>query len=117
MVASGWTDRDFVLPFWGVIPGGYPSPAQGYEDEPLNVHELLVVNPAATFFFTVRGRHLWREGIRDGSILVVDRSVKPRAEDLAVFDHDGERVVGRVPGIIEGEYRVWGKVTGIVTRL
>lgn len=107
----------FVLPFWGAIPGGYPSPAQGYEDEPLDLNSLLIKRPAATFFMTVRGDHLRREGIRDGSIVVVDRSLTPRACDLAVFDHDGERSVGCVPGVIDGEYRVWGKVTAIVTRL
>ncbi|MEM1107279.1 MAG: S24 family peptidase [Planctomycetota bacterium] len=107
----------FTFRYWGSIPGGFPSPAQGYEDEPLDLHALLVRRPAATFFMTVRGDHLRSEGIRDGSIVVVDRSIKPRATDLAVFDQDGERSIGRVPGIIKGEYRVWGKVTGIVTRL
>ncbi|MBB6429924.1 LexA family protein [Algisphaera agarilytica] len=67
----------FVLPVWGAIPGGYPSPAQGYEDDPLDLHALLVRHPAATFFMKVRGNHLRSEGIRDGSILVVDRSITP----------------------------------------
>lgn len=35
---------------FGPIPAGFPSPAQGYEDDPLDLHELLVQRPAATFF-------------------------------------------------------------------
>lgn len=55
--------------------------------------------------------------IRDGSIVVVDRSVAPRKRDLVVMDHHGERVIGRMPPADGGEYLVWGKVTAIVTRL
>ena len=77
------------------MEAGFPSPAQGYEDEPLDLHQLLVKRPAATFFFRARGGELHHEGIRDGSILVVDRSLTPSPGQLVVADRDGQRVVCR----------------------
>jgi hypothetical protein len=62
---------------FGSIAAGFPSPAQGYEDEPLDLNDLLIRHPAATFFFRARGDRYRADGILDGSILVVDRSVKP----------------------------------------
>lgn len=107
----------YVLPFWGSIPGGFPSPAQGYEDDPLDLHALLVRHPAATFFMTVRGDHLKPQGIRDGSIIVIDRSVTPKPADFTVMDLDGERVIRRLSRVPTGDCQVWGKVTAVVTQL
>jgi len=100
---------------FGTIPAGFPSPAQGYEDEPLDLHELLVPRPAATFFYRVRGSDLEREGVPHNAILVVDRSVNPKAGQLVVADRDGERLVIRLPRSAEGLV-VWGAVTAAVVR-
>jgi 4-hydroxy-4-methyl-2-oxoglutarate aldolase len=51
------------------LSAGFPSAAEGYEDEPLNLHDWLVQNPAATFFYRVRGDELRDEFVRDGAIL------------------------------------------------
>lgn len=103
------------LRMFGYIPAGFPSPAQGYEDEPLDLHDLLVKRPAATFFFRATGDALYSEGIRDGSILVVDRSLTPRRGRLVVADVEGERVVCRYPPAGE-DVQVWGVVTAAVVR-
>lgn len=100
---------------FGSIPAGFPSPAQGYEDDPLDLHELLVPRPAATFFYRVQGSDLERDGLPHDAILVVDRSVKPRPGQLVVADRDGERVVIRLPRSAEGLV-VWGTVTAAVVR-
>ncbi|MFW6336750.1 MAG: LexA family protein [Phycisphaeraceae bacterium] len=111
---------------WGSVAAGFPSPAQGYEDEPLDLHQLLVKRPAATFFFRARGGELRREGIRDGSILVVDRSLTPSPGQLVVADRDGQRVVcrfgegradrGGSTQEDEDSFVVWGVVTAAVVR-
>lgn len=100
---------------FGAIPAGFPSPAQGYEDEPLDLHELLVPRPAATFFYRVRGSDLEREGVPHNAILVVDRSVNPKPGQMVVADRDGERLVLRLPRSAEGLV-VWGTVTAAVVR-
>lgn len=104
---------------FGSISAGFPSPAQGYEDDPLDLNELLIPHPAATFFFRVKGQELLAEGIRDGSILVVDRSVDPKPGFAVVADWNGERTVLLMPHYLDGgdELRVWGVVTAVVTRL
>lgn len=91
----------FYLPaFSESLSAGFPSPAEGYEDEPLNLHDWLVRNPAATFFFRVEGDTLRHDHIRDGSILVVDRSAKPAAGRLIVAEVDGAFAIIRfVPGV------------------
>src|SRR5258707_989953 len=77
------------------LSAGFPSAAEGYEDEPLNLHAWLVRNPAATFFYRVSGDDLAAEHVRDGSILVVDRSLSPRAGHLVLVEVDGAFAVMR----------------------
>lgn len=101
---------------YGRINCGFPSPAQGYEDEPLDLHALLVRRPAATFFYRIEGDELICEGIRDGSILVVDRSVTPRNDRLVVADCDGERIVTRWTYHNAERLQVWGVVTAAILR-
>lgn len=100
---------------FGPIPAGFPSPAQGYEDEPLDLHEMLVPRPAATFFYRVRGSALERDGLPHDSILVVDRFVNPRPGQLVVADREGERVVCRLPRSAK-RLIVWGVVMAAVVR-
>lgn len=122
---SGYDTRMRIVPRrlslrrFGPVSAGFPSPAQGYEDEPLSLDDLLIPRPAATFFFRVRGQELLTEGIRDGSILVVDRSIDPVPGCTVVADWNGERSVLRMPNFLDGgdELRVWGVVTAVVTRL
>ena len=54
---------------------GFPSPAEQYVDAPLNLHELLVKKPAATYFVRAAGDSMIGAGISPGDILVVDRSL------------------------------------------
>lgn len=76
------------------ISAGFPSAAEGYEDAPLNLHDWIVRHPAATFFYRVRG-DLLHEHIRDGSILVVDRSVTPSRGRLVLIEDNGSFAVVR----------------------
>lgn len=81
-----------------IIAAGFTSAAEGYEDEPLNLQAWLVTHPAATFFYRVRGDALRHEYIRDGSILVVDRSLTPERGRLVVTEERDEFVVRRFTG-------------------
>lgn len=98
----------------GIVAAGFPSAAEGYEDEPLNLHDWLVQHPAATFLYRVRGQALFAEGIRDGSLLIVDRSVTAVPGRLVVAEEDGQFVVGRYRG--GAGQVVCGVVVASVTR-
>lgn len=97
------------LPIIGIIGAGFPKASEGYEDHPIDLQDLLVTQPAATFFFRVVGDALRADGVPGGAVLVVNRSVPPRPGRLAVMEQDGAFVVRRV---MAGETAV---VCGIVT--
>jgi DNA polymerase V len=84
-----------MLPLVGDINAGFPRGAEGYEDRSLNLHEWLVQNPAATFFYRVQVNELHDEHVRDGSVLVVDRSLSPRRDALVIIEDEGNFIVCR----------------------
>ena len=77
----------------GSVVAGFPSPAEQYQETPLDLNELLVKRPAATFFVKVQGESMIGEGIHDGDLLVVDRSLRPASGDVIVACVDGDFTV------------------------
>ena len=77
----------------GLIRAGFPSPADDFGMKQLDLVELLVVNPLATFFWQVAGYSMKGAGIWDGDIVVVDRSITPRHRKIVVAEVDGEFTV------------------------
>jgi DNA polymerase V len=80
----------------GAVKAGFPSPADDFLDSPLDLNRELVHNPASTFFVRVSGDSMAGDGISDGDLLVVDRSVAPYDGCIAVCYVDGEFTVKRV---------------------
>ena len=77
----------------GSVVAGFPSPAEQYKEPPLDLNELLVKRPAATFFVRVQGDSMIGEGIHDGDLLVVDRSLRPASGDVIIACVDGDFTV------------------------
>jgi DNA polymerase V len=77
----------------GSVVAGFPSPAEQYQEPPLDLNELLVKRPAATFFVRVQGDSMIGEGINDGDLLVVDRSLRPASGDVIIACVDGDFTV------------------------
>jgi len=118
------------------VPAGFPSPADDYVETALDLNRYLVANPAATFMVRVCGDSMTGAGIRDGDVLIVDRSRDPASGRIVVAVLDGELTVkrlcrrrGRIVLAPENdayapievgedqELSVWGVVTGVVRRL
>ena len=59
------------------VVAGFPSPADDYVEKSLDLNELLIKRPAATFFVRVEGDSMLDAGIHPDDILVVDRSLTP----------------------------------------
>lgn len=112
------------------IQAGFPSPAQSYINETIDLNIELVKHPASTFFGRVSGDSMIEEGIEEGDILVIDKSLEPINGDLAVCCIDGEFTLKRIlieenciklmpsnasfkPIIVtpENQFTVWGIVT------
>lgn len=112
---------------------GFPSPAEQYANTPLDLNELLVKNPEATFFVRADGDSMINAGIRSGDILVVDRSKEPVENSIIIAcvnneftvkylhrDEDGIILKSGNPEypdivLFDGsELRVFGVVTGCI---
>ncbi len=78
------------------VPAGFPSPAQDYIEETLDLNEFLVAHPSATFFVRVEGFSMVNAGIFPGDILIVDRSLEPAHKKIVIAIVDGELTVKRL---------------------
>ncbi|WOT06879.1 LexA family protein [Shewanella youngdeokensis] len=68
---------------------GFESPASDYQQLPLSLDELLIEHPSATFIGQAHGDSMQGVGIFDGDILVVDRHVSVRNNDVIVANYNG----------------------------
>ncbi|MDO5447294.1 MAG: translesion error-prone DNA polymerase V autoproteolytic subunit [Prevotellaceae bacterium] len=86
------------------VHAGFPSPVQdAYISQPIDLNKELVKHPASTFIVKVIGISMIDEGIDDGDMLVVDRSLFPTERSIAVCVVEGEFALKR---IIQREGRV-----------
>lgn len=118
------------------VAAGFPSPADDYLDLAIDLNKELVTNPMATFYARVRGESMKDADIKDGDILVIDRSKKPTHDCVALCILDDEFTVKRlhiqgqqislVPAnsaystihIKEGNnFSVWGVVTYVIHKM
>jgi DNA polymerase V len=84
-------------PVAGVLTrAGFPSPAEDFQDDEIDLHRLLVRNPSATYLYRASGWSMMLAGICDGDILVVDRSVRPQHGDVVVATWEGQQPVCKV---------------------
>ncbi|WP_158784785.1 translesion error-prone DNA polymerase V autoproteolytic subunit [Pantoea sp. BAV 3049] len=75
------------------VPCGFPSPAQDYVEERLDLNKLMIRHPSATYFVKVSGDSMIEAGIGDGDLLVVDRSLTAEHGDIVIAAIDGEFTV------------------------
>lgn len=86
--------RAIVLPLYtATVSAGFPSPADDHLERSLDLNDYLVEHPAATFLARAQGDSMTGAGIYSGDILVVDRSLEPRANDIVVAVVSGEFTV------------------------
>lgn len=112
------------------VRAGFPSPAQDYLEQAIDLNKELIKHPASTFYGRFVGDSMRDEGIEEGDILIIDKSLELLDDDLAVCFIDGEFTVKRVrlePDVAwlvpsnpnyplikvtkENEFIVWGIVT------
>ena len=94
------------LPFVGGIKAGFPSPAADFEDDKISLDKVLVKNREATFYAKASGTSMTGAGIDNGDIMVIDRSLEPTENKIAVCCIDGEFTVKRIKIKKDGLYLV-----------
>ena len=75
------------------VSAGFPSPAQDYIEQTLDLNERCIQHPAATFFVRVEGESMCEAGIYPADILVVDRSIQADHGDIVIAGLHGEFTV------------------------
>ena len=82
--------------FSGKVAAGFSSPADDYIEKNLDLNELLVHKPAATFFVRAQGESMLGAGIHPNDILVVDRSIEAVPGKIVICALNGELTVKRL---------------------
>lgn len=90
------SQTELVLPLFTGLKAGFPSPAADFLDTTIDLVKLLVPRPSSTYLMRVSGESMTGAGIMDGSIVVVDRSIKPHNGKIYVCYLDGEFTVKRI---------------------
>lgn len=131
------TDNSTELPLADErVAAGFPSPAEDYASLNLDLNRELIKNPSSTFYARVSGLSMIDEGINDGDLLVIDKSLEPRDGSLAVCYVDGEFTLKRferhgsygllVPAnkeyrpikvTAENNFTIWGIVTYVIKKV
>jgi DNA polymerase V len=92
-----FVDKKQCLPLYSSQPSaGFPSPGDDLVEKSLDLNDLLIDNPTATFFVRVSGDSMEGARIFDGDILIVDRSVEVKSGLIVVAAVYGELVVKRL---------------------
>tara|TARA_B100000795_G_scaffold235886_1_gene195758 strand:+ start:1714 stop:2142 length:429 start_codon:yes stop_codon:yes gene_type:complete len=118
------------------ISAGFPSPADDFKETRISLDEELITNKEATFFAKVNGQSMIGAGLDDNDLLVIDRSLEPENNKIAVCFLDGEFTVKRLKvkdndvwlqpenpnyPIIkiteENDFVIWGIVTSVIKKV
>lgn len=122
------------LPFIDVgISAGFPSPADDFIELSIDLNKQLIKNKDTTFFAKVKGHSMKNAGIFDGDLLIIDKSLEPQNNKIAICQIDGEFTVKRIKiekGVVwliaeneeykpikvtpENDFIIWGIVTNSI---
>lgn len=78
------------------LPAGFPSPADDYLDDPVDLIEQLAPNKMASFLWRIEGRSMEAANINHGDVAIVDRSITPRGGHIVVAVIDGGCTIKRL---------------------
>jgi DNA polymerase V len=125
--------EQLVPAFLSGVQAGFPSPADDYIENQLDLNELVVQHPAATFFVRVEGESMRDANIHTGDILVVDRSLEGTHGKIVIAIMNGEFTVKRLSKTAAGtflvpenpkypsfkiepdsDFQIWGVVTYVI---
>ena len=128
--------EDVTIPiFTSHVQAGFPSPADDYLEDKLDLNKYLIQHKEATFFVRAQGDSMLGAGIHSGDILVVDKSLKAISGKIVIAVVDGDFTVKRLHKYGEritlkaendafddikigsdNELIIWGVVTSVIHR-
>ena len=78
------------------VSAGFPSPADDYTEENIDLNEHLISNPFSTFFLRVKGDSMINAGIKDKDLIIVDKSITAKPGNIIIAMIDGEFTIKRL---------------------
>jgi len=90
---SGEFEQLDIPLFSDAVAAGFPSPATDYCEQKLDLNDLCIKNPSATYFVRATGDSMIEAGIFPGDVLVVDRSISASHGDIVIVSVNGELTV------------------------
>ncbi len=100
------TDERGAPLYLSPVSAGFPSPAEDYIEQKLDLQKHLIRNEASTFFLHASGDSMTGVGILDGDLLVVDRMAEAADGRIVIAAIDGELLVKR---LVRKDGKVWLK--------
>ena len=89
--------KNFKIPLLvDSVSAGFPSPADDYTEENIDLNEHLISNPFSTFFLRVKGDSMINAGIKDKDLIIVDKSLTARPGNIIIAMIDGEFTIKRL---------------------
>lgn len=118
------------------ISAGFPAPTEDFKEQKLSLDQELIRNKETTFFARVSGQSMIGAGLDNNDLLVIDRSIEPQNNKIAVCFLDGEFTVKRLkveedsvwlqpenenyPAIEitkSNNFIIWGIVTNVIKKV
>ena len=138
-IYSADADTMLALPYADEgIRADFPSPAQDYLTESIDLNKELIHNKETTFYARVAGDSMMGAGIYDGDLVVIDKSLEANDGDYIAAYVDGEFTLKQfrhdaqnncawlipynpeykpIKITEENNFMIWGVVTNIIRRL
>jgi DNA polymerase V len=128
-------DSQLELPVYETtVPAGFPSPAQEYLGDTMDLNDYLIKNKTASFIAKVEGNSMIDAGIFEGDLVVVDRALTAKNRDIVIAAVNHEFTIKRLstkegiklipenkeyePIVMSGENElvIWGVVTALIRK-
>ncbi|MDP4599551.1 MAG: peptidase S24 [Polaribacter sp.] len=93
---------------------GFASPATHYTEPRIDLNDVLVSNPSATFYVRVIDDSFGKLNIFEKDVLIIDKSLTPKNNQLAVIIQDGCFNITQIDSDSKEELQLWGVITYII---
>lgn len=89
-------ETELVVPFLGGVNAGFPSPANDFIEQGIDLNKELIKHPSSTFYAYANGHSMTKAGIHDGDLLIIDKSLPYKNDAIVVCYLDGEFTLKRL---------------------
>ena len=86
---------ELLLPYIGTLRAGFPSPADDFSGERIDLNRLCIRHPEATYFAKAKGTSMNKD-LEEDDLLVIDASLDYSNNYIAMIFLDGDFTIKRI---------------------